>query len=252
MSINVTVSGNPVCIKRGKMVTIDSRSSKEEFDKRRLLRLEQVRQQSRDIADDVRNKVRREKMKQVKKIEEEGQEKLKNWKNRKLLELQSQYMEALKDFGSGHKEAKKVESELENFEKAKLHNKKMSLERAKEAAQNLQIEKNQENLKKSTPLQYKKLSRDIENTRANLVSNMRKIKSVHKKKKKKPNDINIILPDSLSPTDRSVSTEIDHSTSTDIENVLPFDDILQSSSQERREGSEYPREPLIESENVGE
>lgn len=44
MSINVTVTGNPVSIKRGKMVTTCKCAdvSKEEFDKRRLMRLEQV------------------------------------------------------------------------------------------------------------------------------------------------------------------------------------------------------------------
>lgn len=76
MSINVTVSGNPVSIKRGKMVTIDSSSSKDEYEKRRLMRLEQVRQQSKTIADDVRNKVHKEKIMQKKKIEDEGMEKL--------------------------------------------------------------------------------------------------------------------------------------------------------------------------------
>lgn len=72
MSINVTVTGNPVSIKRGKMITADPHTAKKEFDKRRLLRLEQVRQQSKELAEDVRNKVRREKKKQMGDVEKEG------------------------------------------------------------------------------------------------------------------------------------------------------------------------------------
>lgn len=42
MSINVTVSGNPISIKRGKLITTDTDFPKDDFDKRRRLRLEQV------------------------------------------------------------------------------------------------------------------------------------------------------------------------------------------------------------------
>lgn len=44
MSINVTVTGNPVRINRGKMVTACpcKDAQKGEFEKRRLMRLEQV------------------------------------------------------------------------------------------------------------------------------------------------------------------------------------------------------------------
>ncbi|KAJ8975850.1 hypothetical protein NQ317_017344 [Molorchus minor] len=113
MSINVTVTGNPVSIRKGKMVTCDLNGGKKEFDKRRLMRLEQVRQQSKDIAEDVRNKVRKEKSKQMHEIEKEGKEKLRNWQNRKLLELQTQYKEALQELGVGHKQAVELEGEGE-------------------------------------------------------------------------------------------------------------------------------------------
>lgn len=73
MSINVTVSGNPVSIKRGKMITsTDPEAAKKEFEKRRLLRLEQVRQQSKELAENVRNKVQKEKKRQLGQIEKDG------------------------------------------------------------------------------------------------------------------------------------------------------------------------------------
>lgn len=43
MSINVTVNGNPVCVRRGRMVLTDlEQIKKNERDRRRRLRLEQV------------------------------------------------------------------------------------------------------------------------------------------------------------------------------------------------------------------
>lgn len=197
MSINVTVKGNPISIKRGKMVTADPYKDKSEFDKRRLMRLEQVRQQSKDIAEDVRNRVRKEKKKHLGAIEREGEEQLKNWQNRKLLELQNQYEEALSEFGSGHKSAEKLADESEIID----HNKKANAYKAKirgeEAAARLQIDKNTIHYEKAKPIQQKKLARDVENTRAALITKMKQKTSPAKRKrtrKKATADINISIP----------------------------------------------------------
>lgn len=245
MSINVTVSGNPISIKKGKMVTIDSSSSKDEFEKRRLMRLEQVRQQSKEIAGDVRNKVRREKLKQMMKIEEDGKEKLKHWQNRKLLELQSQYQEAVKALGSGHKSAQNVGKDDETFERLQMQNKQFSIQRGKDAATKLQIDKNQENLMKSIPLQYKKIARDVENTRSKLISKMKTSKNLSKKRKKKAHtNINITIPGSQEESDDSTSTDV---TSTENASI----NGLEYNQQENSEASDNPREPLKEFNNIG-
>lgn len=242
MSINVTVSGNPLCIKRGKMVTINSNSSKEEFDKRRLMRLEQVRQQSKDIAGDIRNKVHKEKIKQMHKIEKEGKEKLKEWKNMKLLELQSQYKEALDELGTGHKEAKNVNEELSDFEKEQLEKRMLSLERGRVAITKLRNEKKQENLKKSVPLKKKKEVRDMENIRAHAVSNIKSIKEKHEKGNVKPQvNMGFSLPDSTSGIDQTTNREQD---------VLIIN--TQTSSQESvDDDDEYPKQQSVENENIG-
>lgn len=228
MSINVTVSGNPISIKRGRIVTTDSISSKEEFDKRRLMRLEQVRQQSKDIAGEVRNKVRNEKMKQLKKIEEEGREQLRDWKNRKLLELQSQYKEALKEFGSGHREAKNVEMELQSLKEEEMQNKSVSLTRGRAATAKLQIDKNKENVRKSH-LQTRKNARAISG-----------VKRQHKTQSQITN-INITISDS--------SCDSDELNIQDVEHVVM--DENQKSFKESNESLESPRKPLVETENFG-
>lgn len=239
MSINVTVSGNPISIKRGKMVTIDSNSSKEEFDKRRIMRLEQVRQQSKDIAGNIRSKVHKEKMKQMKKIEKEGKEKLKEWKNMKLLELQSQYKEALDELGTAHKEAQNVNEELDDFEKEQLDKRLLSLQRGQEAIIKLQTEKKQEYLKKSVPLQKKKAVRGIENTRAHVVSSMKKIKEKHETE----SQLNIGSPLSIS------SSEVDQLSVQDPKNTIQS--YGPSTSQEYTEKIECSKNHLGDNENIG-
>ncbi|XP_066143260.1 myb-like protein X [Euwallacea fornicatus] len=202
MSINVTVTGNPVSIKRGKMVTSgDPQEAKKEFDKRRLLRLEQVRQQSKEQAEKVRKKVQREKKRQLGQIEKEGKEQLKNWQNRKLLELHNQYLDALDEIGIGHKEAEKYADESEILENQKLKNEEITKARGKSAGTKLQVQKNEQNFKQAVPLQHKKLVRDIENTRAAMVCSMKrkspKKHGLSKIKKNKPSsaDINISIPE---------------------------------------------------------
>ncbi|VEN44626.1 unnamed protein product [Callosobruchus maculatus] len=176
MSINVTVTGNPVNIKRGKMVTADPNYNQKEFERRRIMRLEQVRQQSKDIAEDVRNKVRMEKERQMKQIEEEGKQKLKNWQNRKLLELQTQFQEALKELGSGCKEAE-IQDEIEEQIEQDEQNKKNAKVRAEAAFTKLQSEKEQDAKKKSAGVHRKKITREIENARSALVTGLKNTKT---------------------------------------------------------------------------
>ncbi|RZB40605.1 hypothetical protein BDFB_007956 [Asbolus verrucosus] len=148
MSINVTVSGSPVRIKRGKMVTAYD-PAKAEFERRRLMRLEQVRQQSKDIAENIRNKLKKEKSKCLSQIEKDGEIKLKNWQARKLLELQNQYQEALDEIGVGHKQAICAEDEEEIFIEQQESNERIAKERGRAAAERMQIERNEDSLRKA-------------------------------------------------------------------------------------------------------
>lgn len=182
MSINVTVSGNPIRINRGKMVTTAYDSSKSEFEKRRLMRLEQVRQQSKDIAENLRNKLKKEKSKCLSEIEKDGETKFKNWQTRKLLELQNQYQEALDEIGLGHRSAAQIEEEEASFNELKEINERLAEDRGRTAAELIQIEKNEANLKKAVPVQRKKMTRDFENSRSNAISKGNKQKKIKKSK----------------------------------------------------------------------
>ncbi|KAJ3653249.1 hypothetical protein Zmor_012510 [Zophobas morio] len=182
MSINVTVSGNPVRINRGKMVTA-SDPTKAEFEKRRLMRLEQVREQSKHIAENLRNKVKKQKANCITQIEKEGEVQLKNWQARKLLELQNQYQEALDEIGLGHKDAVRVQEEEEVLDEQKESNEILARVRGRAAAERLQIERNEESLRRAMPRQRRIFTSDMENRRANAVRSGKKGKSPFKKKK---------------------------------------------------------------------
>ncbi|KAL3281908.1 hypothetical protein HHI36_005113 [Cryptolaemus montrouzieri] len=182
MSINVTVTGNPISVKQGRMVTASPNHSKKEFERRRLIRLSQVRQQSKNIAEDVRNRVRQQKLKQVEEIQKEGQRKLKQWQARKLLELQNQYHEALKDIGAGHKEAGLLEGEIDTKSEKKENDDKIAMQRASVANKKLQEEKEKLKQRLSVPIQKKKLVRKIEDKRAHIVTELRRSTESFKKK----------------------------------------------------------------------
>ncbi|CAH2002899.1 unnamed protein product [Acanthoscelides obtectus] len=248
MSINVTVTGNPVSIKRGKMVTADPNYNQKEFERRRIMRLEQVRQQSKDIAEDVRNKVKLEKEKQMRQIEEEGKHKLKNWQNRKLLELQTQFQEALKELGTGFKEAEKEQEEAEVRIEQDERNKKVYKARAEVAATKLQCEKDEESRMKTAHIERKKITREIENARSALVTSLKNNKSrlgepsAKKKKHKSSADISITIPDSTSES--SEATDKPSPSLADAQDDLRVSSPSKMSEDSGPSGDSGPRSPL--------
>lgn len=125
-----------------------------------------MRQQSREIAENVRNKVRKEKEKQCCSFERENEKKLKDWQARKLLELHNQYQESLKNIGLGHKEAEIIDIIEEDIVTQKKCCERIAAERGSMARQRLE----QQNLKcSSAPIQQKKHGRDIGKVRTEVV-----------------------------------------------------------------------------------
>lgn len=96
-----------------------------------------MRQQSKEIAENVRNKVRKEKEKQCCTFDRENEKKLRDWQARKLLALHNQYQESLQDIGLGHKEAEIFDLIEEDIETEKECRAKIAAERGRLARQNL-------------------------------------------------------------------------------------------------------------------
>ncbi|XP_014253968.1 trichohyalin-like [Cimex lectularius] len=106
MSVRVSVKTDPVTINRSKILLVDvEQAKKKEFERRRKLRLQQVRQQSRDIAGKVRKKVSVE-LKAIEKEEEEKrQQEKEDWKKKQLEHLKQEFDKCLQSVGSAHQSA---------------------------------------------------------------------------------------------------------------------------------------------------
>ncbi|XP_034239183.1 microtubule-associated protein futsch-like [Thrips palmi] len=78
---------------------------REELNRRRLLRLEQVRQQSKDVASLVRQKVHSEREKQLSLVQDRVNARTHQWQVRKLKELQGEYNKTVQNVGKSHADA---------------------------------------------------------------------------------------------------------------------------------------------------
>ncbi|XP_015594339.1 mucin-17 [Cephus cinctus] len=172
MSINVTVSGNPVCIRRRRMVLSDLDLIKQnERDRRRRLRLEQVRQQSKEISNRLLERAKNLTQKELSKLEKDGKSELRQAHERKILELQSKYQEEMEDIGMAHTSAALQADVFATLEAEKKKNRAIAMERGREAMQ-----RTKELSKKEDPhvAQQERLRqvREIENVRSAMVANL--------------------------------------------------------------------------------
>uniref|UniRef100_A0A1Y1K2Z3 Uncharacterized protein n=1 Tax=Photinus pyralis TaxID=7054 RepID=A0A1Y1K2Z3_PHOPY len=207
MSINVNVNGNPISIRGGRMVTANPNfDSSREFQKRRRIRIQQVRQQSKDIAENVRNKVRREQSKKLSEVERQGENERKKWQARKLLALQEQYNECLKDIGLGHAQATLEEESEERLLMERESSAKLMKERGVEAVQRLKEKIQNEKKDRLEGVERRKYNKAVENARSAMIVSLQKSQSPFKKKKKMSTNIDIVVSDTESEPEVPVNT----------------------------------------------
>ncbi|KOC69169.1 hypothetical protein WH47_07620, partial [Habropoda laboriosa] len=108
MSINVTVNGNHLNIRRGRMVLSDlDQIKKNERDRRRRLKeslkeFPQVRQQSKEISDRLLERTKNIAKEELKKLENNEKLNLRQIYNGKIMEIQQKYQEDMADIGQAH------------------------------------------------------------------------------------------------------------------------------------------------------
>ncbi|KYM93354.1 hypothetical protein ALC53_00291 [Atta colombica] len=97
------MTGNPVNVRRGRMVLSDlDQIKKNECDRRRRLRLEQVRQQSKEISNRLLERAKKIAKEELSKLEKDGKSELKQMHDRKIMDIQRKYQEDLEDIGQAH------------------------------------------------------------------------------------------------------------------------------------------------------
>ncbi|KAL2740854.1 uncharacterized protein V1478_000995 [Vespula squamosa] len=171
MSINVTVSGNPINIRRGRVVLSDlDQIKKNERDRRRRLRLEQVRQQSKEISNRLLERAKNIAQQELEKLEKDEKSELKRLHERKIMEIQQRYQEDMENIGQAHLAAILESEALANIEDETERNREVALKRGKEALEQLKrVEKDDQHTMHRQRLQQ---VRELENKRSSLVAEL--------------------------------------------------------------------------------
>ncbi|NXX89453.1 CE295 protein, partial [Centropus bengalensis] len=90
---------------------------KEEYERRRKLRLQQVREQQKGIALQIREKVKQRREEQLQKLEEALRAEWQKAQEEKMKALEQLYLSSLRAIGEGHRRAKENEPDLEALAK---------------------------------------------------------------------------------------------------------------------------------------
>ncbi|KFV71634.1 Centrosomal protein KIAA1731, partial [Dryobates pubescens] len=90
---------------------------KDEYERRRKLRLQQVREQQKYIALEIRQKVKQRREEQLHQLEEALRDEWQKAQDQKMKALEKLYLSSLRAIGVGHQQAKENEPDLEALAK---------------------------------------------------------------------------------------------------------------------------------------
>ncbi|KFV86067.1 Centrosomal protein KIAA1731, partial [Struthio camelus australis] len=90
---------------------------KEEYERRRKLRLQQVREQEKYIALQIRQEVKQRKEEQLRQLEKMLRAEWQKAQDQKIKALEKLYLSSLRAVGEGHRQAKENEPDLEALAK---------------------------------------------------------------------------------------------------------------------------------------
>ncbi|CAH6777432.1 Cep295 [Phodopus roborovskii] len=113
---------------------------KEDYERRRKLRLLQVREQERGIAYQIREDVKQRKNQQFSRLAEELRAEWEKSQNQKVHNLEKLYLASLRHMGEGHRQAKENEPDLDALAQRAAERKRKAEMRHKEA---LKVQKSQ-------------------------------------------------------------------------------------------------------------
>ncbi|XP_017168912.1 centrosomal protein of 295 kDa isoform X15 [Mus musculus] len=116
---------------------------KEDYERRRKLRLLQVREQERGIAFQIREGIKQRRSQQVSHLAEELRAKWEEAQSQKIQNLEKLYLASLRHMGDGHRQAKENEPDLDALSRRAAERKRKAEVRHKEA---LKVQKNQKEM----------------------------------------------------------------------------------------------------------
>ncbi|XP_032413296.1 uncharacterized protein LOC116716568 isoform X4 [Xiphophorus hellerii] len=150
----------------------EARIIREELDRRRKLRIQQVREQQRQIALQIRREVEQRRQQELRQLEEQLREDWERRQREKLQTLQSLYLESLQLIGQSHRSAKETEAELAAAAQREEEHHAKAEERYCEALKELKIQKTKEQERQKRSINARKKALQTEKERSAKVARL--------------------------------------------------------------------------------
>ncbi|XP_070685424.1 centrosomal protein of 295 kDa [Pempheris klunzingeri] len=150
----------------------EARIIREEHERRRKLRIQQVREQQRYIALQIRREVEQRRQRELEQLEEELREDWERQQREKLNTLQELYQESLQLLGQGHRSAKENEPDLAAIAQREEENHAKAEERYREALKELKSQRLKDHERNSRCINARKKALEAEKERSAKVASL--------------------------------------------------------------------------------
>uniref|UniRef100_A0A1A8JVF2 Uncharacterized protein n=1 Tax=Nothobranchius kuhntae TaxID=321403 RepID=A0A1A8JVF2_NOTKU len=150
----------------------EARIIREEHERRRKLRIQQVREQQRYIAQQIRRKVEQRRQHELQLLEKELRENWEREHGEKLQTLERLYQESLQLVGQSHRSAKENEPDLTAMVQKEEENHAKAEERFREALKELKTQKIKDHERQSQSIGARKKALQVEKERSAKVASL--------------------------------------------------------------------------------
>uniref|UniRef100_A0A8D0HEP1 Centrosomal protein KIAA1731 n=1 Tax=Sphenodon punctatus TaxID=8508 RepID=A0A8D0HEP1_SPHPU len=145
---------------------------KEEYERRKKLRLQQVREQERSIALQIRQEVKQRRDEQLHQLAEELKAEWRKAQDHKIKALEKLYLSSLRAVGEGHRQAKENEPDLEELARQAEERKHRAEKRHKEALKEQKKQKEKLRREQTWRTNARKHALHMEKERAAKIANL--------------------------------------------------------------------------------
>ncbi|CAB1348080.1 unnamed protein product [Coregonus sp. 'balchen'] len=225
---------------------------REEHERRRKLRIQQVREQERYIALQIRTEVQQRRERELQNLAEELKEEWERQQREKLDTLRKLYQDNLRVLGEGHRSAKENEPDWEAIALKNEENHVRADERYREALKELKSQRQKDQEEQNRFIEARKKAIQVEKERASKVANLPSLppnpieniesRKLHAVKKSDVDAFSVThyhMPETA--VDREVDTAQPNAQEVAVEETLRLQELGQEEQRERREQLEKAR-----------
>ncbi|XP_075892081.1 centrosomal protein 295 isoform X3 [Nelusetta ayraudi] len=229
----------------------EARIIREECDRRRKLRLQQVREQQREFAHHIRQEVEQKRQRELERLEKELRDEWEQQHREKLHHLQQLYQESLQLLGQGHRDAKENEPDMGAIARKEVENYTKAKDRYKDALKELKSQRLKDHERQNRLINARKKALQAEKERsarvASLPLTIQPSQSVETKKQHvvKKIDLNAFATTHYHMSEGTVEREVESNEPTAQEGaeleVRRLEELQEEEKRRRREQLEKAR-----------